>query len=275
MSKKKPAAQPVKEVKKAADPSPTEQQLMKALDDLAAVAKKDEVVAKAEEEEVVSKMMSSSDESSSDDEDEDDEDEDEAKKSVAASSSEEEDDDDEDQTRKSLLERAEKDSTLRKGMRANDFLESFLAQTSDVLEDVRKGMQQSFDLHTERQADFQRRLAKALVSLGEAVTEIGSSVQELKKTFRKALGAPRNESISGRALTTEDLVQPQVGPQQFNDHPLDAVKSQVITNWLLQGLKKGMVEDDDVIMFEHHRYNPRALPEHLQKAAIRDLCGQQ
>ena len=42
-----------------------------------------------------------------------------------------------------------------------------------------------------------------------------------------------------------------------------------------EGFRLDVVEDDDVIMFEHHRYNPRALPEHLQKAAIRDLCGQQ
>lgn len=216
----------------------------------------------------------------------------EAYMSSSSSSDEESDSDDEssddgsESSKKSLIERAHEEPVMRKGINATDFLDRFTSTISDVVEDLRKGLEAKIDASQGKQHEFNRRIAKALITMGNLVVEQGEVIKSLKTQLgsveggiAKALNAPAYPNhVAYDQRQHGAVVEPTIGESGSGGQtPLDSIEREQIQEWLFQKAAEAdpklNVKMEDIAMWEHNRYNPRALRPNLVKALEQEFCG--
>ena len=269
---------------KQAPHQPTEQDINKALDELQELAKGGDPLIAADPEgglnvpgtSLTSKIggaakVAKADDSYSDDSsDSDDESSDDGSSYDAAN--------------KSLRERAEADKVMRKGIRANEFLDAFTAGISDTIDDYKRGTEEKLDAHAAKQQSFNVRVAKAFNQLGTLLTQQSALIKGLQQEVAKSRGVVAkalNVPVeTGRPYRQQDgeVIEPNVQDDLTkSDFPLDNVDNELIKSWLEE---QAMSDDpqvkvtfEDITVFEHNRYNPRALKPRIQKALVQEFCA--
>lgn len=219
----------------------------------------------------MAKMMSASDKSSDDDSSSDDGSS--AKKAAACSDDSSSDDGSSgDRMSKGLSDRVGDNDAMRKGYHANEFLENMVDEIDATVVDFRKSIVKHVDRRVDGleagRRDFDVRLAKAVVSIGNRVDQLYAMVGEMKGGLAKALSQP---AAAGRpnVLSKSDIAQPQLGGS--DPDPLALVPPTKVRDWLYDKLDKGEIDDLELTKWEGARWNPRALSDAVQKALAHDL----
>lgn len=294
-----------KKIKKAVKTAPTEQDLLKALDELekgaipaqmkdadGGLATEGEslgVSADENAEKVVKKakkasppMEMSDDESSEDESEPDEESDDESEESMSKgedSESVEKGDDDtsssdrgahetsspDKEMTKSFKEVAEEDDTIAKAIEVSGFMEQLVALTSDSIDSLRKSV---VELEAGN-SQFNTRMRKAIVAIGNATMEN----RDLIKSLIEKLGgvpAPRRE---GKTLLSKSDIHDRsfTNDDSAGEGELDHTNPkhrQAVANWLFNKVTKGELDPTIVTMYES---NTAALPLDLMKSCENDL----
>jgi len=211
----------------------------------------------------MAKMLSASD-TASDDDDEGSGD--------GASPDEQSDDDDGDSgedTSKSFRQHADENDTMHKAIEISDFIAAMVDQTSDSLTDVQKSLTwvaENIGTRIEKseaaQSNFNTRLAKAVVSIGNTV----SGLAELVGQLAGQPNVPQRRAV----LSKSEVVDPYLGGQPSGGDLGDVSKSQ-IQDWLFDKAGRNEIDPVMVTVFEQNGYNPEVLPVQIRKALINDL----
>lgn len=180
-----------------------------------------------------------------------------------------EDDKDDDDTSKSFRQRADQDDTLSKGIEVSDFLESIVNGMSETVEDLKKSVDQRIGTFATERRDFDRRLAKAIVRIGNAVETLGSALGEQDKALRRVMNMPhvpqRKSVISKSEIVEREF---ESGLQD----PIRNIPPSSLVNWLTQKAMSREINEMLVFEFEASGYNPDVLPPDVKKSLVSDLC---
>ena len=170
---------------------------------------------------------------------------------------------------KSLRDRADGDETMRKAIEVSDFIEAMVDQTSGALVDVQKSLvavsrqlSSRMEKSEAAQSNFNSRLAKAVVS-------IGNSVNGLSEIVGKLAGQPHIPQRKAM-LSKSEIVDPYLGGEPSGGEFADFSREQ-IQEWLFQKSCANEIDPVTVTIFEQNGFNPEVLPPHVRKALVNDL----
>lgn len=217
----------------------------------------------------VEKTMSASDMESEDDEDDDESSAGDMKMSKKKSVS------------KSFQNALAEDDNVRNAVEVSDFLEAMVDQTTTALSDLEKSLHETVlesheaiakGLHHEssRRREFETRLAKAVVMIGNQMNEVTNVIKSLA-------GQPnvpqRRAVLSKSEIAPAPLGAPGNGGGVSGG--LSSLSPSVVVERMLMKAQSGMVTYDqaqfDIIAYESNQYNLGAISDSMRKALEADL----
>ena len=178
-------------------------------------------------------------------------------------------DDSEAPAAKSFREVADADETMQKAIEVSDFIEAMVDQTSSSLGAVTKSLhriEKSVGARIDRsesvQQNFNARLAKAVVQIGNSVNELANIV----RAFSDTPSVPQRRAV----LSKSEVLQPHLGGGAPDD--LATADRSKIIDWLVNKSLANQLDAVTITAFEQSGYNPDALPPMVRKALANDLA---
>jgi len=181
-----------------------------------------------------------------------------------AKKSEYDDADDDASTMKSFRERADEDETMRKSIEVSDFIEATVDNLDASLKELDQSLRSTLGSEIAKsvaaQSNFNQRLAKAVVSIGNEMRE----VCDLVKAIANQPNIPQRKSV----LSKSEIVEPQLGGMSASDI---LPSREAMQGWLIEKAQAGIIDAVKVTEFEQSGYDIGVLPMQMRKALVSDL----
>jgi hypothetical protein len=196
---------------------------------------------------------------------------------------------DDDDAEKSFRETADGDETMAKAIEVSDFLEAMVDQISLTMLTMGKSISKSIgELESRLNARIDNRVSKGIglqqefnTRLAKAITAIGTSVEDQGDLVKSLANSPATTAPRGKAILSKaEVNQPPWGGgnntlaagNEPDVSELGSLAPDKIGDWLFAKSATNQIDPRVIMAWEADHYDPKTLPENIQKAIVNDLC---
>jgi hypothetical protein len=169
---------------------------------------------------------------------------------------------------KSFMEEAMQDENIRKSIEVSDFLESQVETTARAIDgmresiaDIELSLASRLQKSEGAQADFNTRLAKAVVRQGKLLEKAVETIDQIRKAMDHTPAMPARRGI----LSKSEILDPEREQLQKSGNRDEVIE------WMNDKVQKGELPPAVLIHYELDGYSVERLPMDVRKALENDL----